>query len=76
MQNECPKDNYSRIDNLINAISPTLELFNFFTCNLKNNEIYSLQKGVPRVNCLDCLDRTNVIETRISWKILEKMFHF
>ena len=76
MQNECPKDNYSKIDNLMNAISPILELFNFFACNLKNNEIYKKQNGVPRVNCLDCLDRTNVIETRISWKILEKMFHF
>ena len=76
MQNECPKDNYSKIDNLINTISPTLELFGFFSCNIKNNEIYSIQKGVPRVNCLDCLDRTNVIKTRIAWKMLEKMLHF
>ena len=76
MQNECPKDNYSRIDNLINIISPSLELFGFFCCNIKNNEIYSKQKGVPRVNCLDCLDRTNVIKTRIAWKMLEKMLHF
>lgn len=29
-----------------------------------------------RTNCLDCLDRTNVIQTRISWKVLEKMFTF
>ena len=76
MQNECQKDNYSRIDNLINTISPTIELFNFFACSIKTNDIYSIQKGTPRTNCLDCLDRTNVVQTRISWKILEKMFDF
>ena len=76
MQNECQKDNYSRIDNLINTISPIIELFGFFSCNLKTNDIFSVQKGTPRTNCLDCLDRTNVVQTRISWKILEKMFNF
>ena len=29
-----------------------------------------------RTNCLDCLDRTNVIQTRISWKVLQNMFTF
>ena len=76
MQNECPKDNYSRIDNLINTISPTIEVFGFFACNIKTNEIFSIQKGTPRTNCLDCLDRTNVVQTRISWKIFEKMLKF
>ena len=76
MQNECQKDNYSRIDNLIDTISPTMELFGFFSCNIETDKIYSLQIGTPRTNCLDCLDRTNVVQTRISWRILEKMFNF
>lgn len=75
MQNECPKDNYSNIDNLMNTLSPFINLFNFFSYDLTNN-IYSIQKGTMRTNCLDCLDRTNVIQTRISWKVLEKMFSF
>ena len=33
----------------------------------KNQLIFSL-KGVIRVNCLDCLDRTNVVMTRIGIK--------
>ena len=74
MQNECPKDNYSRIDSLMNTISPVSEIFNFYSKNTKTEEVYSVQKGVIRTNCLDCLDRTNVIQTRISWMILEKMF--
>ena len=76
MQNECPKDNYSNIDNLMNTLSPFINLFNFFSYDLTNNNIYSIQKGTMRTNCLDCLDRTNVIQTRISWKVLEKMFSF
>ena len=74
MQNECPKDNYSRIDILMNTINPVTEVFHFFSKNIKTNEIDSIQKGTERTNCLDCLDRTNVIQTRISWLVLEKMF--
>ena len=76
MQNECPKDNYSRIDILINKITPVAEVFNFFSQNLNTNQINSIQKGTARTNCLDNLDRTNVIQTRISWLILENMFKF
>ena len=74
MQNECPKDNYSRIDLLINKITPVSEIFNFFSRNLSSEQVYSVQKGTFRTNCLDCLDRTNVIQMRISWIILENMF--
>ena len=76
MQNECPKDNYSRIDILMNNIIPILEIFNFFSKNIGTNEIFSIQKGTTRTNCLDCLDRTNVIQTRISWLVLQNMFKF
>mgnify|MGYP006354395365 FL=1 len=30
----------------------------------------SLQNGVMRTNCLDCLDRTNLIQTKIALDIL------
>jgi hypothetical protein len=76
MQNECPKDNYTNIDNLMKTLSPFIKLFNFFSYDLTNRNIYTIQKGTMRTNCLDCLDRTNVIQTRISWKVLEKMFSF
>lgn len=32
---------------------------------VSNDRIMSQQKGVFRVNCIDCLDRTNVVE--VSW---------
>ena len=74
MQNECPKDNYSRIDNLMNTISPISEIFNFYSINLMTKEVYTVQKGIIRTNCLDSLDRTNIIQMRIAWVMLEKMF--
>ncbi len=76
MQNECKNDNYSRIDDLMNDLKQVVELFNFFSQNINTNQIYSIQKGTTRTNCLDCLDRTNVIETRISWLVLEMMLKF
>jgi hypothetical protein len=37
---------------------------------VSNDLIMSQQKGVFRVNCIDCLDRTNVVEVRLSSRSL------
>jgi hypothetical protein len=34
------------------------------------NEINSIQTGVIRTNCLDCLDRTNIGKMKISLKVI------
>ncbi len=60
----------------MNRIAPIANVFNFYAQNLNTNQIYSTQKGTTRTNCLDNLDRTNVIQTRISWLVLENMFKF
>ncbi|XP_026315459.1 synaptojanin-1 [Hyposmocoma kahamanoa] len=36
----------------------------------KGDDIYNVQKGVIRTNCLDCLDRTNSIQTFIGLEML------
>lgn len=35
--------------------------------------ILQLQQGVFRTNCIDCLDRTNVLQTHISKRILQHL---
>jgi hypothetical protein len=82
MQNECQNDNYDKIDSLMDNLSSIMNIFKFY-CEKKNNnennnntEVLKEQKGVCRINCLDCLDRTNVIQTRISWLALEKMLSY
>jgi len=41
----------------------------------KDFQIQSLQDGVFRTNCIDCLDRTNVIQTVLARQALHKIFH-
>jgi hypothetical protein len=38
-------------------------------------KIIKLQSGVFRTNCIDCLDRTNVVQTLFSRLALHKMLH-
>ena len=76
MQNQCPRDNYSKIDYLIQNIEPATNVFQFYSEDLSTHEVLKHQKGTTRTNCLDCLDRTNVVQTRISWLVLQKMISY
>lgn len=75
MQNECKNDNYDRIEYLMDQVDKPLEIFQFFCYNTSKHEIHKNQSGTIRTNCLDCLDRTNVIQTRISWNVLRNMLN-
>ncbi|CAL1705121.1 unnamed protein product [Somion occarium] len=39
---------------------------------VSNNSMMSQQKGVFRVNCIDCLDRTNVVESAFARYVLNR----
>ena len=41
---------------------------------VSNDLIMSQQKGVFRVNCIDCLDRTNVVEVGLPSRYLFGVF--
>lgn len=41
----------------------------------RKTPVILLQKGVFRTNCLDCLDRTNLVQTILSSGALESFFH-
>jgi hypothetical protein len=47
-----------------------LEKFGFFLMDTDDNQIICTQKGVFRTNCMDCLDRTNLVQNEISRKVL------
>lgn len=42
-------------------------------CWLDKHGVVCKQQGVFRVNCIDCLDRTNVVQTAIAKSVLETM---
>ena len=48
------------------------ELKSFFKIVL-GTQTFSTQNSIIRVNCLDCLDRTNIIQNLIAWKIFTNM---
>jgi hypothetical protein len=51
---------YENISHLIEKMERTFEHQGYFW--VSNNLLMSEQKGVFRVNCIDCLDRTNVVQ--------------
>lgn len=70
-QNECKYDNYDKIDTFISNMENVFNIFKFFCEDTNSGEIHKEQSGIIRTNCLDCLDRTNVIQTKLAWRMLE-----
>ena len=56
---------------MIPSIEPLIQHFNFYEMNLDENTPREMQKGAFRTNCLDCLDRTNVVQNKIGMNVLE-----
>ncbi|KAI5451680.1 hypothetical protein NCC49_001661 [Naganishia albida] len=62
--NECKGMKYENIGKLINQLQSTFsEQGYFWTCQ---GEVMREQSGTFRVNCIDCLDRTNVVESALA----------
>ncbi|RIA99440.1 SacI homology domain-containing protein [Glomus cerebriforme] len=67
----CKSGSYENVSLLINDIQDRLESFCFFLIDMETNSPIFYQKGVFRTNCVDCLDRTNMVQTVISKTILD-----
>jgi hypothetical protein len=61
----CKGKRYDQISKLVDSLSPDLQRVGFCWLD-KNGAMVRAQKGVVRVNCVDCLDRTNVVMVRNS----------
>ncbi|KAG5891990.1 hypothetical protein JTB14_007738 [Gonioctena quinquepunctata] len=67
---ECRGGNQANLQKLKFKLDPQLQDFSFYHAN--GSTIYSLQIGTIRSNCLDCLDRTNCVQTFLGLEILAK----
>lgn len=56
---------------ILTSLNDSLERFGWFDFDTDAGEVITRQNGVFRVNCLDCLDRTNLIEQVICQTIVE-----
>lgn len=73
---ECKNDEYSNIESsLVEKVIKLISMFNVFCYSLNDNKIISNQVGIIRTNCLDSLDRTNIIQSRLSYTVLENIYH-
>jgi hypothetical protein len=73
----CRAMNWSRVHWLINHLSVDLDGQGYFVPSQHHGApqapIGKLQTGVIRTNCIDCLDRTNVVQSYIARSILGQM---
>lgn len=59
---------YENISKLTNQLERVFESQGFFW--VSNNMLLSKQKGIFRVNCIDCLDRTNVVQSAFARHVM------
>lgn len=67
---QCRGGKQENLDILKRKIALNLESFGFFYKN--SDGIQKCQKGTFRTNCLDCLDRTNNVQTFIGLEVLKQ----
>lgn len=60
---------WDRLNVLLDRLAPELEQMGYFLL-LEDGTLLSAQDGVFRTNCIDCLDRTNVVQSMIAKKVL------
>ncbi|XP_072393622.1 phosphatidylinositide phosphatase SAC2 isoform X3 [Diabrotica undecimpunctata] len=68
----CRGMHFENVSILINAVSDILKDMNY--CWRDSQGHICSQNGVFRVNCIDCLDRTNVVQTAIGKAVMEIQF--
>ena len=75
---ECKALHWENLSKLVNLVGPMLDKFNFFRCSMDasadwgDETVNEKQVGVFRTNCMDCLDRTNVVQSVFARNILHR----
>lgn len=68
---ECSKMRWNRVQLLVDQlVEKGIDKAMWFES--KNGQIVQTQKGIVRTNCMDCLDRTNVVQSTLALYALEK----
>lgn len=68
---ECRKMRWDRLHILIDRLAHEQDEFGVF--HLRSGTLYSAQDGVFRTNCIDCLDRTNVVQSMLAKRSLQQI---
>ncbi|XP_070575933.1 phosphatidylinositol-3-phosphatase SAC1-like [Ptychodera flava] len=68
---ECRKMRWDRLSILIDRLAKDQEDMGYFMM-LRDGTVKRTQEGVFRTNCIDCLDRTNVVQSLLARKTLQE----
>lgn len=72
---ECSKMRWHRLNILLERLEPEIRNHGYFS--VRDAQVTSNQTGVVRSNCIDSLDRTNVIQSMIAQFVLQQQLsHF
>lgn len=63
----CKGQKFERSDYLVQKVAPVNHYFQYYSENPTEQVVLTEQKGVFRTNCLDCLDRTNLVQSKIAY---------
>ncbi|XP_076039920.1 phosphatidylinositol-3-phosphatase SAC1 [Oratosquilla oratoria] len=66
---ECRKMRWDRLSILMDRIAPQQEALGYFL--FRDGVVMQEQDGVFRTNCIDCLDRTNVVQSMLAKRQLQ-----
>ena len=67
---ECRGMKFENVSVLINTLAPAMSRFSWTESS--GAKLNSEQQGVLRTNCMDCLDRTNVVQSAVAGYTLQK----
>ncbi|XP_042228940.1 phosphatidylinositol-3-phosphatase SAC1-like [Homarus americanus] len=68
---ECRKMRWDRLSILMDRVGPDRESLGYFL--FRDGVVLLEQEGIFRTNCIDCLDRTNVVQSMLARKQLQSV---
>ncbi|KAG9017131.1 hypothetical protein FRB90_001653 [Tulasnella sp. 427] len=76
LHTETAGDKWHRVDDRTRELGRTLEDYGYFEAGPNPQAPpVKLQAGVVRTNCMDCLDRTNLMQTSIAKRAMNQQAH-
>lgn len=70
---ECSRMRWHNLDTLIESIEQEIKDYHFY--EEEDHVPRSYQRGVIRSNCIDSLDRTNVVQSMIAQRVLDQQLY-
>ena len=68
---ETAQRGFSAVNNILPLLMDSLLVSGYFAFDVREGKVISEQHGIFRTNCLDCLDRTNLVQQVISFAALK-----